>query len=270
MYRDVDVIKRDLDFLASRMCQYKVNALEMYLSKLDLFQTPEKLEEFAAVVMDVRRSHSNMPIRMRCLSTVHSFLYAVQHHPAAVTAICNAGLHTVGFGVDGSTPKVWNSIKKGHNRSVDDCLDAIRIARQQYGLRPEVLMVFGHEKEGEEDLRLDEQFTVDMLEKFGATPRPQVMKDLIPGNDHWLLAVHARRVDFLLQNPEYMQALDFTATASSISHRDPVQRQRVNRHFIKIASLSDQSTKVIQALDPEFSEEQRAEMRRNNEGLYDR
>lgn len=269
-YRDMDVVARDLDYLAAKICQYGVHALDMYLSNLDLFQTPHKLEEFAGVVTAVRKRHGNMPIGMRCLSTVSSFLDACRESPQSVRAICDAGLHTVGFGVDGTTPRIWRSIKKGHNRSPDDCIEAIRIAREEYGMTPEVLMVFGHKFENEEDLRMDEEFTIDMIKRYGAIPRPHVMKDLIPGNDYWKMPENAERIAFLLRHPQYMQALDLTATASSISHQNPLQRKQVNRHFVTIASQSDKSTKIIQSSDPEYTAEQMEEVRRNNEGLYDR
>ena len=118
-----------------------------------------------------------------------------------------AGFNTVGFGIDGMTPQVWKSVGKGHNTE-DKCLEAIRSAREDFGITPEVLMVFGHVgADTEETLKLAYEFTIDMVHRYRAIPRPHVSKAFIPGNNGWRHPNYSAAVEELLKHLIYFSLL---------------------------------------------------------------
>lgn len=265
-YRDLGLVEEELDFLAAKADQFGVG-LYMYLTNLDLFQTPDRLGEFAAVVAAVSQRHG-IGINMRGLATVGEFLNVRDHHPAVLTAMRDAGLHTVGFGVDGSTPKTWHSIRKGQNTSLPQCVEAIRSAREEYGMTPELLMVFGHPSETLTELDHDVRFTTEMQDLYDATPRPHVAK-VVPGSADWRKKENRPTVDRLLAEPEYFQALDFKALPSLISHPDPVLRAAVWEHYLKIATLTNVASDIIYPISPEFDEATLEKHRALNVGRFD-
>lgn len=182
-YRDMNIIETDLTYLTERALRFDIHQLNMYLSNLDVFQTPEKLGEFASIVNALKRRYEGFTYPMRGLATATCFRNAVRDNPDIVRAISDAGLHTVGFGVDGSDERVWRSVKKGHNNrhtileAMEGCTD--------YGFTPEAIMVFGHPKDNRSSLENAVRLTEKLQKNFGAVPRPHVAKDLIPGNDYW-------------------------------------------------------------------------------------
>ncbi len=268
-YRDMEVVEKDLDYLITRAESLGLSKIEFYLSNLDVFQSPKQLKEFADTVLRLKERHPGFAVGMRGLATVDSFLKTHDKQPEVILEMKDAGLHTVGFDIDGTTPKVWKSIHKAHNTE-DKCINGIRIARETYNLTPEALMVFGHPEEDEESLADAYDFTVDMVQRYGAVPRPHVAKDIIPGNENWRLPQNARRVDFLLEHPEYFQALDFTALPSSISHPDSALRKLVERYYLMICGVSGNVTNPIYPLAPEDSQSDREVIQAMNKGRWDR
>ncbi len=268
-YRELDIVERDLRYLAERAIGLGIDQLSFYLTNLDVFQTPGRLRDFAAIVQSVVQSmRTNCPtfqIKMRGLSTVSYFLKTHQYYPQVITQIKDAGLHTVGFGIDGATPEVWKSTHKAN--TTEKCFDAIRIAREVYDLTPEALMVFGHQMETKASLEAAVDFTLDMHHLYGATPRPHVAK-CVPGSADWI-AAQKEFIRLLFKNPEYFQALDFTALASSISHPDPDLRAFVNHYYQMIANITGNMTDVIYPIAPEFTPEENERHRRMNIGKYD-
>ena len=267
-YRHTQIIEKDLNYLVERAKKLGLSEINIYLSNLDVFQTPRKLEEFADLVIKTRRKNPGFEIHMRALSTTDSFMKAHETHPNAIEKIVEAGFHTVGFGVDGGTPKIWQSVRKGHN-TANNCLNSIRIAREVYGMTPEVLMVFGHPKEDEESLQAAVTFTLDMVERYQAIPRPHVAKTAVPGSEEWLMSEYQERVQFLLRHPEYFQALDFTALPSSLSHPNPELRRLVEKYYRRICEIEGASTNFVYPSAPEFSNKQRVQRRKLNIGRYD-
>jgi len=267
IYRRPDILEKDLGYLIEKAKKLDVAKLDIYLSNLDVFQTPQKLAEFAEIVNRLKNLHPGFALNMRGLSTVTSFLDAHRNkkYPDAIRKMKEAGLHTIGFGIDGGTPEIWKSIQKGHNTG-DKCLRAIQVMRQEYGLTPEILMVFGHPQETEESLKAAVTFTEAMIEQYGVTPRPYVAKDVVPGNDYWMAPVNQKRIEFLLQHPQYFQALDYAALPSSISHPDQHMRILVEKYYRQIIEIPGTTTKLIYPISPESNGE---EILHLNEGGYD-
>ncbi len=270
VYRDPTLIQEDLDYLVRKAKDFNLNTLQIYLSNLDVFQTPNELLRFAYAVQEVKQSHSGFTMGLRGLATVDSFLHARDSNRKSIEKLVECGFNTVGFGVDGMTPEVWNAVKKSHN-SEDKCLEAIRSAKEDFGITPEILMVFGHDGvDTEHTLKLAYEFTIDMVENFGAVPRPHVAKAFIPGNDGWRSHEHAHQVEALLQHPEAFQSLDFTALPSPLTHPNNALRELVTDYFLRICNVPGNTTLYVNPITPDMSLKELEEVKRFNEGRYDR
>ena len=269
-YRNINIAEKDLEYLIIRAKKLGLNKLSMYLSNLDVFQTPDKLMLFARKVNAIKERHPDFKIILRGLSTVDSYLKARGNNRECVEELIKAGFNTVGFGVDGMTPEVWKKIKKGHNTE-DKCIEAIRSAREEFGITPEILMVFGHlNADTPETLKLAVEFTKEMVKKYGAVPRPHVAKSFVPGSDGWNKPENQEAVEALINNPEAFQSLDFTALPSPLTHKDPRLIELVTRYFLEICQIPGNTTQATQPILPEMSEEEIAKVKKQNEGKYDR
>lgn len=269
-YRDPIVIQEDLDYLVQKAKEFDLDSLQMYMSNLDVFQTPKELLRFANAVQEVKQSHQGFTFSFRGLATVDSFLRARNSNRKSIEKLVEAGFNTVGFGVDGMTPEVWNAVKKSHN-SEDKCLEAIRSAKKDFGITPEILMVFGHDGvDTEHTLKLAYEFTIDMVNNYGAVPRPHVAKAFIPGNDGWRSPKHSNQVEALLQHPEAFQSLDFTALPSPLTHPKEALRELVTDYFLRICNIPGNTTLSVKPITPNISPEEVNAVKKFNEGRYDR
>jgi hypothetical protein len=269
-YRDPVIIQEDLVYLVKKAKSFRLGGLQIYMSNLDVFQTPSQLLRFANVVKGVRQDNPDFDISLHALATVDSYLRTRDASPRSIEALVEAGFNTVGFGVDGMTPEVWNAVKKGHN-SEDKCLEAIRSAKEDFGITPEILMVFGYDGvDTERTLKLAYDFTLDMVTRFGAVPRPHVAKSFIPGNDGWKSQDHVPQVEALMQHPESFQSLDFTALPSPLTHPNDKLRKVATDYFLRICGIPGNTTLHVKPITPYMSSEQVEEVKKFNQGRYDR
>lgn len=224
--------------------KYGYNSISLYLSNLDLFQSPSKLLSFAIKVNSLKRKYFGFQIRMRGLSTVRSFLNIHRQEPKIINEIISAGLYRVGFGIDGATYRVYKLTNKP--QTVKDCFDAIKILKENYNLEPETLMVFGHNYI-EDKIALEKayQFSVEMFKKYSALPRPHVAKDIVPGNDGWNDSENKTTIEKYIKNPWLFQNMDFTALPSKITHQDDEFRNLVSKVYLKICSLPKSLTQYV-------------------------
>lgn len=267
-YRDLDVACSDLEYLVATAQRFGLKSLNLYLSNLDLFQSPLTLGRFAEKVTQLKIRNNNFSINLRGLSNVRSFLHAHKTHPDVIEKIVSAGLFRVGFGVDGAAPSIWKKTKKPQTKS--ECIKAIAIAKEQYGLIVENLMVFGYNKYGdEESLHLAYDFTQDMYERYGAIPRPHIAKDIIPGNDGWRDKKNEKIVNQFINTPMLFQNLDFTALPSPYTHPDNEFRAMVEDVYLKICSLPFCLTQHVKPLLPGMSEGEMRITRNFNLKKYD-
>ena len=270
LYRSPEIIQKDLGYLVKRAKSVGLDSLQIYMSNLDVFQTPSELLRFTNAIKAVRRENPGFKISLRALATVDSYLRTRNTSPQSIEALVEAGFNTAGFGVDGMTPEVWNAVKKGHN-SEDKCLEAIRSAKEDFGIIPEILMVFGHDGvDTEITLKLAYEFTLDMVHRFGAVPRPHVAKAFIPGNDGWRSPEHAHQIEALMQHPESFQSLDFTALPSPLTHPNDRLRELATDYFLKICNISGNTTLYVKPITPEMSSREIDEVKKFNLGRYDR
>ncbi|MSR87002.1 hypothetical protein EXS70_02410 [Candidatus Peribacteria bacterium] len=264
-----NVVEQDLRWLTENAESFNLQSLTLYLSNLDLFQTPSKLEQFADIVLALKKAYPGFQFRMRGLCTTESFVGACKDEPAVVRKMVDAGLYMLGFGIDGDphAEDVKASIHKKFNTS-ENCLNAIRLSRE-HGITPETLMVFGHEEDTQQTMTGAIRFAADMQDAYGAVPRPHLSKALIPGNDGWRDPLNAELVEMRLNNQDLFYNDDFTCRASSITHPDPLRRAQVNEAYEKMTRLERATTLPLfprEPADPELT----ALHEYLNTGKYDR
>jgi len=269
-YRNQSIIKADLAYLVGKAKSFGLDKLQLYMSNLDVFQTPTELLRFAYAVSEVKQDNPDFKINLRGLATVDSFLRARENMPESIEELVKAGFNTVGFGVDGWTKEVWAAVKKGHN-SEEKCLEAIRSTREDFGMTPEILMVFGHPTaDTEESLGAAYQVTRMVIGAYGAVPRPHVSKDFVPGNNGWRSPEHSDAVESLLQHPEAFQSLDFTALPSPLTHPNERIRELATKYFLKMCELPGNTTQYVKPITPNLTLEELKEVKKFNESRFDR
>jgi len=258
-YRSPGVIKEDLDYLVRRAEGFGIGGLEFYMSNLDVFQTPRELSKFAEAIKEVRGEHPRFKLGLRGLATVDSFLKA--RKTGVIEEMAEAGFHTVGFGVDGWGKEVWRKVKKGHN-SEERCLEAIRSAREDYKITPEILMVFGHEgADTEESLRAAYEITSEMISRYGTVPRPHASKLLVPGNEGWKDPRNKERVGEMIRDPKSLQSIDFTTEPED---------ELAKRYYLEMCDLPGNTTQPTKPITPDMSKEEIKRVKKFNEGKFDR
>ena len=271
-YRSQQIIKDDLSYLVQKAKSFGLNGLSIYMSNLDVFQTPQELMRFAQSVREIKNENPGFEIHLRGLSRVSSFLDA--RKPAnimdrgSIEAIVEAGFHTVGFGVDGGSTEAWKNNHKGQNEQM--CIESIRSARENYGLTPETLMVFGHVNVSVNDPRAAYDFAKAMVEQYGAIPRPHVSKWRIPGNVGWAEPSGESEREVLLSNPELFQSLDFTALPSKLTHPDLELRAEATKYFLLMCMLPGNTTKPVLPLELGMGSKEVDHVMRHNIKQWDR
>lgn len=268
VFRNIDLALADLEFLIKKAINFGIKKIQIYLSNLDLFQNPQNLFPFAEGVVKLTKKYHPLKIKMRGLSTSRSFIKAHIRYPYVIKEMVKAGLFQIGFGIDGATPKVYKETRKP--QTVKESLDAVKISRESYNITPETLMVFGHNnKEDEKALELAVVFCKDMQEKYGASPRPHVAKDIIPGNDGWFNPSNRNILEQFYKNTFLFQNLDFTAVPSPITHPNPEFRSLVTKYYKMVCDLPNSLTQYVLAELPDMSESELKSVRLHNQGRYD-
>jgi len=268
IYRDLSIVDADMRYLVERALRLGKSELNIYLSNLDLFQTPSKLREFARVMQGIKCAFPGCRLRMRGLSNVNSFSQVHETDSDLIEELVDAGLTRVGFGVDGATEHVWRAVRKPHGDY--SCTDAIRICFETYGIVPEALMVFGHDcVDDGESMRLAGELVRALWEKYGAHPRPHVSKGIVPGNDGWRDPKNREIVDRLVTTPSLFQVLDFTSLPSALTHPDAAFRRIVTRYYVEICEMADTVTQYVLPEESGLSAVELEHVRSFNQGRYD-
>ena len=237
-YRSPTVVETDFRYIVERAKQRGVPELNIYLSNLDLFQTPKKLMEFAEIVFKIKKDNPEVSVKMRGLSTAASFMQTHRHMPQCIERIVEAGLDAVGFGVDGGDAKTWKKVGKKQN-TIQNCMDAIRTTRNIYGIRPQILEVIGVPQETQESLDATVQFGSKMVAETDAEMRPYLLKWGLPGTPTWGMLENQPYVQSMLAHPKRWADTDFSAWRSE---RDPEQRELVNETYAQLLNLPNNTT----------------------------
>jgi len=268
VYRDSNIILKDLEYLIQKSIDFGINKLNIYLSNLDLFQSPNLLLEFTLQVLNLRSKYKEFIINFRGLSNVRSFLRTHNNNSTLIHDMVKAGLYRIGFGIDGANPRIWKSTHKP--QTLFECTETIRIARLVYGITPELLMVFGYNNiEDENSLKHSFDFLSEMIDLYNALPRPHVAKEIIPFSDAWFQEKNRDIVNKLLNYPILFQNLDFTAIPSEISHKDLVFRTLVTEYYLKMCELPSSLTQFVKPIDINMSQSEIKEIKNFNLGRYD-
>jgi len=267
-YRNINIALLDFEYLIKKAINFKINELQIYLSNLDLFQTPFKLMAFAEGVIEIKNKYSSINIMLRGLSTTQSFLNTHKKYSFVINKMKEAGLQRIGFGIDGATPKVYKETRKP--QKVIDCLNAVRICREEYDIKPENLMVFGHNNiEDEDALNEAVKFCIDMKYQYEAVPRPHIAKDIVPGNDGWFKEENKAIRKMFYEYPSLFQNLDFTAIPSPFTHPDSKFRDLVTKSYKKVCELPQSLTQYVLPELPNMSLEELTSVRLHNNEKYD-
>ncbi len=265
-YRQLPCVEAELHTIVEKSQALGLLENSFYLSNLDLFQTPDSLGGFVASVRGILAKWPGHRFHFRGLSTTTSFLVVQQKSPNLIEEFAKIGLDRVGFGIDGATEKVWKAIRKPQSKN---SLRAIALAREQFGLQPEALMVFGHaDHDNQESLSLAVDTVKRLSDEYGAIPRPHVAKGLVPGNDGWRVPAAWQR-DFLLENPWAFQFLDFTCLPTDVTHEDPALRDAVKKAFLEICSMPNCLTQYVMPEDQRLPVAEFQEVIEFNEGRFD-
>lgn len=214
-YRSNEVVEEELVELTKRAKRHGIDKMAMYLTALDLFQSPKPLTETLEVFARTGRDN-RMEYELRGLARIDSFLKALEQEPSLEKLIRESGVGVVGFGVDGTTEKIWRSQHKAHKdlSEVDRALDRCKYV----GITPELLMVMGFPEDNLGSVAKNYFYTVAKAFTHGAVSRPYLAKNFVPGNNGWTDAQYEQSVEKILDNPELFTNLDFATFGSSLTH----------------------------------------------------
>ncbi len=267
-YRELQRIQEDLTYLIERSKKLGISSLQLYLTNLDLFQSPSEVRGVCQSILSVLQEQQGFKLRMRGLSNVNSFLSAHMREPDLIADLARAGLCRIGFGVDGAVSRVWKAIRKPHGSYSP--AEAIRVARECYGITAETLMVFGHVGVDDADsLERAAEFGRRMADEHGALPRPHVAKGIVPGNDGWFDPANRSTIRYFLDTPRTFQLLDFTALPAPVTHPDAEFRHLVTHHFLNMCELKECVTQYVLPEDPHATRGERERAMAFNVGRYD-
>lgn len=282
IYRELSWFQNELRHLVSRAKSFWFNQISFYMSNLDTLQTPGEFEKFLSVIERIRWNNPWFEIHFRWLCGIESFMNCYFHHHDMLVRAKNLWLTKIGYGIDGATPEVWKSIWKSQNfkriswtEQWSDQEKAIKTIEwtKELGIRPEILMVFWHPRETKTSLQSAYDFCAEMKQKYDALPRPHVSKTVIPGARAWKEHHNQDIVEKFLQEPDLFQALDYTALASEVTHRNKRLRRATNIWYQKICALDPEATQYTIPNTPHYqkmAERRGTTVQKMNEWRFDR
>lgn len=232
-----ETIEEDLSVLAEKAEYLGVKKLRMYLSSLDLFQTPSGIKEVLKIFAEKRKQYG-IDMELRGLSRVDSLLNALREEPELYKLIPLSGIKTIGFGIDGTTDYIWQSQRKGQ-LSLSEADMAFKKCND-LDVVPEALMVMGFNTTGDirgddhESLNKNIDYSRKCVQEYGVVLRPHVAKDCYPGTEGWQSEYWKDQKKEVLENPYLFKNLDFVAFASEVTHPDPDFRNQVNDTYRSI------------------------------------
>jgi hypothetical protein len=199
---------------------------------------------------------------------VESFDNLHTNLPTLLHTMRSIGLEQIGAGVDGGSDDVRRSV--GKKSKDEQCIEFVEKSGTIYGIRPQPLMVNGHELDTAESMKRANDFLRWASSEYGAIPRPHCSK-MIPGNLEWSKVLRKKNplIPFLHDHSEYCQAFDFCAPPSSLTHPDPVRREMIELFFREACAIDGGITEIVEALDPECTAEENERRKEKNLKHYD-
>lgn len=255
-YRNQAIMEKDMEWLANKAKSLGINEISFYASNLDVFQTPNELAKFADSLQRVMKK-TGIQIKWRGLATVKSFIGAT---PELIKKIYKSGFVRVGLGIDGISREVWESIRKTHNGTIQQCEEALKKV-DSAGFTPEILMVYGHSVDTRETMEATNAWCLEQAKAVGAEIRVHMGKP-------------REMAKSILEHPEYCTSFDYMALASTVSHgSDLARNSMLNRYFMELNANQEGAAKWVYPNAPEweeFASQQGTTIQKLNEGRFDR
>ena len=231
-FRDTNLFRSDLVYLAKKAKSFGLNKLEFYATNLDFFQNPNKMLQFLDIIADIQSVY-DIKIKVRCLACMSSFLKANEEISDLGDRCKNGGLWCIGFGVDGTDPKVWKAQKKTQNKVHDVPLSLDLCA--EFGIRAEVLLILGFPQDTIWTLLKDFRMAFVYVTKFkDIMLRPYLAKQYVPGNDNWNMFENKK---LFSENPTLFYNVDFCMAGSKFTHPRFWHRLFSNFVFLAICGI---------------------------------
>jgi hypothetical protein len=225
-YRSLATFTEELEFVCDYLEHIRHNELRLYLTNLDLFQTPEMLEVFLHRIKEVTQMHGLTP-RLRGLATSRFTFRAIQADPVLPKRARESGLECVAFGADGANEETWRRQNKRHNSLSE--LESISTSMQTAGITVELFMVMGFPDDKFRNLWPGVKFSLRQAMK-GRVIRPYLAKQTPGGN--WPQGDPI--VEKFLSRPELLVRLDYSMIGSPHSHPNRVQRWLANAAYLGV------------------------------------
>tara|TARA_Y100000310_G_scaffold338154_1_gene427051 strand:- start:12 stop:1379 length:1368 start_codon:yes stop_codon:yes gene_type:complete len=233
LHREKSVFEEDLQFLAEQAKVFGLTEISFYCSSLDAPQNPKVFTEKLRAVARVIKSTS-IKINLRFLSCPNSFLDSFDEVPEMDRLLKEAGVWTIGFGADGTSPENWEQQEKFQNSA--EIIKASFAKCSKLGIRPENLMVMGFPEESIWQLIKTVFITLWCNIRWPSLmTRPYLAKPFIPDNKGW--TEYGDLVSIVVNNPNRFYDLDFCAVASKTSHPRRWHRWASNAAYLAIIVL---------------------------------
>ncbi len=230
VYRELAAVEDELRFICTFLRSIGHRHLHLYLSNLDLFQTPASLEAIHQLIDRVSRSYG-IRAHTRGLATVSFTAAACRKDPGLATRLRALGLEIVAFGVDGASVKTWHRQGKRHNsfEKIEASIAAMKLAR----IKVELLMVIGFDDDTEESYPANFSYSLRQAWR-GMVIRPYLGKSRTPSGD-W--PEDNPMVEEFRRNVSLLQRVDYAMIASPETHPDPEIRRKANLVYLGLIAI---------------------------------
>lgn len=225
-YRSLPTFTEELEFVCDYLQRIGCRELRLYLTNLDLFQTPEMLKIFLDRIKEVTKRYGLTP-RLRGLATSRFTFRAIQADHGLAKRARECGLEIVAFGADGANEETWRRQNKRHNSLTE--LEIVCNTMQAAGITVELFMVMGFPDDKFKNLWPGVKFSLRQAMK-GRVIRPYLAKQTPGGN--WPEGDPI--VEKFLSRPELLVRLDYSMIGSEHSHPNRVQRWLSNAAYLVV------------------------------------
>lgn len=229
-YRDEQAVRDEITFICAYLARIEHKELRIYLSNLDGFQTPAKLEESLRMVHEIATTYGITPV-IRCLATSRCTFQAHREDQDLLGRLRGHGLTIVAFGADGADEATWRRQNKHHNSLSE--LQTVCGAMKDAGITVELLMVIGFQDDGPRALWRDLKYSILQALK-GRIIRPYLAKSQTPSG-RW--EQDNPQVKAFQDDASLLSRLDYAMLGSAETHPKLWQRLMVNSVYLTIITM---------------------------------
>ena len=226
-YRTEETLAEEIEVICQFLHRFGRKHLQAYLTNLDGFQTPDKLEKCLQVIKKICSTHSITP-HLRCLATSRCTFLACQKDPNLPKRLRELGLEIVAFGVDGGDEETWKRQRKLHNSLSE--IQTVCQYMTEAGIAVELLMVIGFDSDGPRALWRDLKYSLQQAWK-GRIIRPYLAKSQTPSG-RW--PENNQQVRAFLRDASLLTRLDYAMIGSRHTHPRFLQRMMVNAVYLTV------------------------------------